>query len=149
MAKVYAHETSHYRLQNLLPRNTEANPPQEDNFAIVGTQDATEEVTVEEPTDFDFVLLNKALFFIAQTGDYDWLIPKLVDSGADVNTTNSDGDTPLHEAARNGHFDVVKALIIDGADANIENHNGFTPLSLAIAYKHSSISRALRPYSTH
>jgi ankyrin repeat protein len=38
--------------------------------------------------------------------------------------------TPLHEAAWNGHLDVVKWLLENGADVNAIAYNGFTPLHL-------------------
>ena len=36
-------------------------------------------------------------------------------AGADVNTTDSDGYTPIHWATSNRHLDIVNALIAAGA----------------------------------
>ena len=43
------------------------------------------------------------------------------------------GDTALHDAARNGHLPVVKALVAAGADVNGANHMGKSPLEAAKA----------------
>jgi ankyrin repeat protein len=37
-------------------------------------------------------------------------------------------DTPLHQAARNGHGECVTALLEAGADVEAKNHLGKTPL---------------------
>ena len=41
-----------------------------------------------------------------------------------VNTTNKEGNTPLHWAAYNGHLDVTKLLVAAGADMWIKNAAG-------------------------
>ena len=42
--------------------------------------------------------------------------------------TNHMGNTPMHFAARNGHYLVVKYLLELGAQADIINKQGLTPL---------------------
>lgn len=37
------------------------------------------------------------------------------------------GNTPLHIAARNGHYLIVKYLLDQQADTNLINVNGLTP----------------------
>ena len=50
--------------------------------------------------------------------------------GADVNTKDKYGWTPLRYAA-NGHKEIVRLLIAKGADVNAKNNNGETPLDWA------------------
>ena len=40
------------------------------------------------------------------------------------------GETPLFEAARYGHLDVVRALLNAGADKTIANKSGFKPIDV-------------------
>ena len=42
----------------------------------------------------------------------------LVDHGADVNTRNGRGETPLHQVTQKGNYNCVKVLIKAGADVN-------------------------------
>ena len=60
----------------------------------------------------------------------------------DINA-RSDGSTPLHEAASEGHTDVVIALIAAGADVNAQNERGYTPLHWAADRGHTETVRAL------
>ena len=56
----------------------------------------------------------------------------LLDKSADVNATDSDGDTPLHNLfwytksgkLSEGHVKIAKALLDKGADVLIKNENG-------------------------
>ena len=45
----------------------------------------------------------------------------LIEKGADVNATDSKGNTALHAAAVLGNEDSMKVLISAGADVNAEN----------------------------
>ena len=57
-------------------------------------------------------------------------IALFLEAGADPNTRNRNGDTPLHIVARGGaRADVVAdALLAAAADVNARNHEGWTPL---------------------
>ena len=48
--------------------------------------------------------------------------------GADVNATDSRGDTALHRAAYYGRKDMVALLLEYGARVNAQNEAGLTPL---------------------
>lgn len=63
------------------------------------------------------------------------------DSNIDVNDQDNAGNTPLHEAALNGHLDIVKLLIDHGANVNIQSFEYFkdTPLIDASANGHLEV----------
>lgn len=48
-----------------------------------------------------------------------------------MNAKGLDNDTPLHDAAANGHFKLVKLLVEKGADIYAKNSKGKTPLDTA------------------
>jgi ankyrin repeat protein len=56
----------------------------------------------------------------------------LIKSGGDINTKDSRGLTPLHEAARWGWNDVVQFLVASGADLNAKDNRGNTPVDSAL-----------------
>ena len=56
-----------------------------------------------------------------------------LDAGADVNSRDDNGDTPLHRAVRfNEGIAVIEALLAAGADVNARDDNGDTPLHKAV-----------------
>src|SRR5512140_827239 len=63
----------------------------------------------------------------------------LLDRGADPNSRNRLGDTPVNTAARAGDVPLVKALLAHGADPNRANLAGVTPLMSAAHRGHAAI----------
>lgn len=59
----------------------------------------------------------------------------LLQGGADCNTRNEDGTTPLMHAAQSGNIELVKTLIASGADVNLADSQGWTALMKAL-YNH-------------
>ena len=53
----------------------------------------------------------------AHTGNIE-AVKKHLASGADLNTKDSEGGTPLHHTAWNGHKEVAELLIAEGANVN-------------------------------
>ncbi|KAL8597549.1 hypothetical protein ACOMHN_033420 [Nucella lapillus] len=51
----------------------------------------------------------------------------LLQAGADVNTQDIRGDTPLLKASREGHSDTMELLIQYGADVNFNNKDVYVP----------------------
>ncbi|KAF2175028.1 ankyrin, partial [Zopfia rhizophila CBS 207.26] len=47
--------------------------------------------------------------------------------GAEVNTKDKFGDSPLHKAARRGNEDLMKLLLDYGADPDVHNTGGKSP----------------------
>jgi ankyrin repeat protein len=61
-----------------------------------------------------------------------------------VNLTDAQGNTPLIEASRFGHDDVVRVLIERGANLNAKNKEGQTALMLAVKNGHDDVVRRLK-----
>jgi ankyrin repeat protein len=57
----------------------------------------------------------------------------LLADGADVNTQDLYGDTPLHNLlyGEGADIDTVELLLESGADVSLENEDGMTPAELA------------------
>ncbi|MEZ0223932.1 MAG: ankyrin repeat domain-containing protein [Alphaproteobacteria bacterium] len=66
--------------------------------------------------------------FLAASYGYTDIVKGLLDHGAHVNVTDSDGQTSLARAAFSGYDDIVKALLDKGADVDLPDNQGKTPL---------------------
>lgn len=77
-------------------------------------------------------------------GKYD-AAKKFLDDDYDVNAQDNAGNSALHEAALNGHLDIVKLLIEYGADVNIKSSESCsdTPLIDASANGHLNVVKYL------
>jgi Ankyrin repeats (many copies)/Ankyrin repeat len=60
------------------------------------------------------------------------VIVLLIEAGAEPNSEDKSGVTPLHRAVRTRCAGAVRALLTNGADALRKNKNGSTPLHLAV-----------------
>ncbi|WJG35712.1 ankyrin repeat-containing domain protein, partial [Fusarium oxysporum Fo47] len=56
-----------------------------------------------------------------------FLIPKLIETGFDVNAVESDFRTPLHLAVIGNHFPAVKCLVENGANVHAEDLEHMLP----------------------
>jgi ankyrin repeat protein len=86
--------------------------------------------------------LNEKLMRACQSGDI-ISAKSFILQHADVNYRDDYGFTPLHQAAMNGHPQVVQALIEKGADVNVTDNNGFTPLHQAAMYGREKVVELL------
>ena len=58
------------------------------------------------------------------------VIEAFITLGADVNSVDDRGETPLHGVARNLDAAVVEILLRHGAQPNVRNKKGDTPLGI-------------------
>lgn len=84
----------------------------------------------------------KELWRVAETGDVDEL-SHLFLNGAHVNARNKHGMTPLMKASREGHAQMVRALLERGADPNFTRNDKFTALALAAFFGHTETVKIL------
>lgn len=77
--------------------------------------------------------LNDMLRMSAHTGNCDQVQAALI-RGADVNSVDASGNTPLIETVLTGHTEVVQMLIACGANINQANVHGITPILVASSH---------------
>lgn len=68
---------------------------------------------------------------------------KVEEDGGDVNERDGRGETPLHKAARLGHFNVVRELVRLGADLNAGDTLGLRALHWTAVNGREDIARLL------
>ena len=71
------------------------------------------------------------------------VVKQHLDAGVDVNAKNSDGESPLLEAAYRGHKNIVELLISKGADVNMKDGLEWTPVKWAAREGHKAIVELL------
>ena len=84
-----------------------------------------------------------ALLRAARAGNADTVRALLASPNVDINGIDDLGNTPLIEAARFGHDDVVTALLLAKADVKTKNNEGKTALTLAAEGGHDETVRLL------
>jgi ankyrin repeat protein len=67
----------------------------------------------------------------------------LIKYGADLHVTDRYGQPLLHQAASNGHDDVIRLLLSHGVDVNSTDQGGRTALHFAAFYGHKSTTKLL------
>lgn len=84
----------------------------------------------------------KALIEAANGGDIAQ-VRSLLSAGADSNSRNEKGYTPLMLAAASNYIEIVRLLLDKGADPNLQSVPGYTALMLATAEGHDTVARVL------
>jgi hypothetical protein len=80
----------------------------------------------------------------AATGDATRVRELLDFRAVNINATSSVGSTALMYAARNGHTEIVEALLRAGADPHIRSDKGSTAEVIARRFGHQAIADRLR-----
>ncbi len=84
----------------------------------------------------------------AASGDLE-RVATLIESGIEINETDSQSATALMFAAENGRFDVVSLLLTKGADKELKSLAGFTAMQYANAYesdRHAKTTKLLKKW---
>jgi ankyrin repeat protein len=63
--------------------------------------------------------------------------------GVNINTTNIDGLTALHQACIDANIEIVKFLIDNNADINAQDNEGWTPLHAAVSVGNLEVTKYL------
>lgn len=90
------------------------------------------------------ILEHDALLRAARAGHAETVQTMLRAPGRDINVRDENGRTPLIEAARSGHNDVVQALLVGGADVKLKDKQGKTSLMYAAEGGHTETVKLLR-----
>jgi hypothetical protein len=86
---------------------------------------------------------NATLLQYSAVGDSE-NVKRMLDRGADINTRDRYGDTPLHLAIKYKHLDTANLLINRGANINAIGALGDTPLHLSVYQGQKAFSDLLR-----
>ncbi|XP_071445753.1 protein phosphatase 1 regulatory subunit 12A [Hetaerina americana] len=70
-------------------------------------------------------------------------VERLLQKGADIDTTNVDGLTALHQACIDDNLEMVEFLVEHGADVNRGDNEGWTPLHATASCGFISIAKFL------
>ena len=113
----------------------------EEELEKLGVKPQTK-VKQAKPNNEELKKLNEQLLHAALNGSLEE-VKEALDKGADINTKDNDGDTPLTIASLLGHTDIAKQLIDKGANIETKNNEGNTPLALASYWGHTDIAKHL------
>jgi ankyrin repeat protein len=81
---------------------------------------------------------------LAAFHDHAELLRYLIDQGADINSKDAGGCTPLHLASRWGHTGMVRLLLELGGDGGLRDREGWTPLITALYGNHTETAQVLQ-----
>jgi ankyrin repeat protein len=70
-------------------------------------------------------------------------VQDLIKRGADVNSKNNYGLTPLHFSSIENHIELAKLLLERGADVKAKDNDGYTPLHLASISNYIELAKLL------
>lgn len=68
----------------------------------------------------------------------------LLEAGADPDTRDANGMSPLHYASQFNHVEIVKLLVTHNADTDVQDSNGHSPADIARLLEHTEVEEILR-----
>lgn len=83
------------------------------------------------------------LFYAARNDDTEEICRLLLQSGADPNIRDTDGETPLLRACRFTKSTIVKLLLNHGADIEAKDNGGYSTLDMARENKDKTVLQAI------
>jgi ankyrin repeat protein len=86
--------------------------------------------------------MSDELIIAVSSGDIKKVV-ELLSSGADVNVTNKNNETPLHLAAWKGYAEIASLLLKHGANVNAQENTGLRPLHYAAWYGYTEVVKLL------
>ena len=86
---------------------------------------------------------NRTVLHEAAEQDKQEIADYLIQHGAEVNTKDSNGETPLYVAARVNSVEVAKLLLEHGAKVNTKDNDGLTPLLVATSVNSVEVAKLL------
>ena len=90
-----------------------------------------------------------ALHVVARSFDNIGAVRCLIEHGADVRSVDTEGDTPLHSAAKRDFAAMVEALIAAGAEVGAKNSEGRTAFACAFWTDHARLCNSARLLLSH
>jgi len=84
------------------------------------------------------------LLHLAASLDMSLFVAALLSAGADPNTLDNNGFSPMHHAAMNGHEEVIDKLRSAGGDHRLRSLRSFVPADLATTLQ--AYQATMRPY---
>lgn len=102
---------------------------------------ATEEERRNDPV--------KQMLWLCESGDEDLVKSMIKSSNHLVNCKDSDGYSPLHRAAYEGHTNIMKLLLDSDADMNALTEDGWTPLHSACYWNKTDSAELLLRHGAH
>jgi len=109
---------------NGLPPYLIPGSPEEENYLWTHPQSNGRKSAPKNPPPLD-------LHLAAQVGNVEEALKHIEAKGPEsINVADRNGWTPLHEASRGGHIEIIKLLVDNGADVNATTRGGESALLL-------------------
>lgn len=122
-------------------KNTD-NPPEqvEGSSPVALVEPGSDTMVKTEDAEVTFKVIHSAIRWNKPELEVDALIKSK--EMANIRDTGN-GNFPLHIAAQNGHFNLVKLLVTKEADVNCQNNKLNTPLHMSLSYDYIEVSEWL------